>query len=150
MRIVMASRRRTDPKILLLLDGLPEAVQDLVEAARALVLKVLPDVQESIDRRARLLGYALGSGYAGTICVLMPNRSGVNLGFYRANELPDPRRLLQGSGGLHRHVKLQSAKDLRKAGLRPLLRAAGKACRVRLEAAAAAGTKRLRQQSLWR
>ena len=42
----------------------------------------------------------------------------------RHSELPDPHRLLQGSGKVHRHVQLRSVADVANPGLKQLLEAA--------------------------
>jgi hypothetical protein len=39
-------------------------------------------------------------------------------------ELPDPKKILEGTGKLHRHVKLKSEADLGNAALKNLLKAA--------------------------
>jgi hypothetical protein len=39
-------------------------------------------------------------------------------------ELPDPKHLLQGSGNVVRHIKLESARDLDKPAIRALVKAA--------------------------
>jgi len=36
----------------------------------------------------------------------------VNLGFPRATEMPDPEGRLTGTGKLHRHIRIESKKDL--------------------------------------
>ena len=41
-----------------------------------------------------------------------------------APDLPDPKRLLQGSGNVVRHIKLASARDLDKPAIRALVREA--------------------------
>jgi len=41
-----------------------------------------------------------------------------------APDLPDPERLLQGSGNVVRHIKLASARDLDKPAIRALVKAA--------------------------
>lgn len=51
----------------------------------------------------------------------MPQAKWVNLGIYRAMELPDPHGLLQGTGKLHRHVKIHDLMDLKSPALRELL-----------------------------
>ena len=58
------------------------------------------------------------------VCMLMPTKAGVNLGIAYAMELPDPAKLLEGTGKLHRHVKLKSKADLETAALKSLLKAA--------------------------
>ncbi|MCK5943651.1 MAG: DUF1801 domain-containing protein [Planctomycetes bacterium] len=57
----------------------------------------------------------------------------VNVGFFRGAELPDPERLLQGTGKRMRHVKLRPDAPPDTAALRALLRAACADMRRRLE-----------------
>jgi hypothetical protein len=99
-------------------------VQELVLAARTFVLEMVPDVTEGVDVKARIIGYGYGPRYVDMVCMLMPTKAGVNLGIAYAMQLPDPKKLLEGTGKLHRHVKLKSKADLEKAGLKALLKAA--------------------------
>ena len=46
------------------------------------------------------------------------------MGIAYAIELPDPAKLLEGTGKLHRHVKLKSKANLETAALKSLLKAA--------------------------
>jgi hypothetical protein len=48
----------------------------------------------------------------------------VNVGFFRGAQLPDPARLLEGSGKLMRHVKLKPGKPTNAAALTNLIHAA--------------------------
>jgi hypothetical protein len=99
-------------------------VRDLALAARIFVLEMIPDVTETVDVKARIIGYGYGPRYVDTVCMLMPTKVGVNLGIAYAMQLPDPKKLLEGTGKLHRHVKLKSKTDLETAGLKALLKAA--------------------------
>ncbi|HUI84844.1 MAG TPA: DUF1801 domain-containing protein [Candidatus Binatia bacterium] len=99
-------------------------VRDLTLAARSFVLRMIPDVSEQVDVKARIIGYGYGPKYADMVCMLMPTKAGVNLGIAYAMELPDPDGLLEGTGRLHRHVKLRSKADLEDAALKSLMRAA--------------------------
>lgn len=99
-------------------------VRDLALAARSFVLKIIPDISEQVDAKARIIGYGYGQKYADMVCMLMPTKAGVNLGIAYAMELPDPAKLLEGTGKLHRHVKLKSKADLESAALKSLLNAA--------------------------
>jgi hypothetical protein len=106
-------------------------VRSLALKSRALVLEIIPDAQEQIDAPAKLLGYGFGPKYADTICVILLAKAWVSLGFYRATELPDPGHLLEGTGKVHRHVKLKAEKDVDSPALRALLEAALDAYRKR-------------------
>jgi hypothetical protein len=81
-------------------------------------------LEERIDPKQAIVAYGYGSGYKGMVCTLLLSKSGVKLGVVRGSELADPRGLLEGSGKVHRYVQLHAPADLRKAGLRPLIKAA--------------------------
>ena len=51
-------------------------------------------------------------------------RAHVNVGFFRGAELPDPARLLEGTGKRMRHVKLAPGRDVDAAALTQLIAAA--------------------------
>jgi hypothetical protein len=99
-------------------------VRDLALAARSLVLEMIPNVTEGVDVKARMIGYSYGPRYVDMVCMPMPTKAGVNLGIAYAMQLPDPKKLLEGTGKLHRHVKFKSKADLERAGLKALLKAA--------------------------
>jgi hypothetical protein len=109
----------------------PAPVQETAAAARRLLKAALPDVDETLDVSAKLLGYGYGPGYKGAVCTLIMSQNGVKLGIVRGTELPDPKRLMAGAGKVHRHVQLHSADDTKKPGLSQLLKAALTAWRKR-------------------
>jgi hypothetical protein len=59
----------------------------------------------------------------------------VNVGFFRGAEIPDPSRLLQGTGRFMRHVKLQPGAEGDPAALKQLVEAAYTDMQRRLSAA---------------
>ncbi|MCI0697749.1 DUF1801 domain-containing protein [candidate division KSB1 bacterium] len=107
----------------LLLSYSPD-VRSLALKVRKLILDVIPNIEEQVDTSANIIGYGFGPGYADLICVIMPQKSGVNLGFYKGTQLPDPKGLLEGTGKLHRHIKLRTATDVQSSALKALLKAA--------------------------
>jgi len=114
-----------------LLNRYPPPVQSLARSARALIVKVLPDADETIDAAARVIGYGYGAGYKGMICTLLLSKTGVKIGIAHGAALPDPNHLLAGSGKVHKFVQLRSVDDLRTPGLRDLLKASREAARRR-------------------
>jgi hypothetical protein len=52
----------------------------------------------------------------------MPATRHVNLGFNYGAELPDPHKLLEGTGKMFRHVKIKSLAQLKDENLIELLR----------------------------
>jgi hypothetical protein len=99
-------------------------VRRLALEARSFIFKMLPKILEQVDAKARIIAYGYGPKYADMVCMLMPTKAGVNLGIAYAMELPDPAKLLEGTGKLHRHVKLKSKSDLETVALKSLLNAA--------------------------
>lgn len=113
------------------LDGYPPNVRDVALEVRMLILSMLPDALETVDRPARIVAYGFGTRYADTICTIILSKTGVKLGIMRGAELPDPRGLLTGSGKVHRHVPLTTVADVKKPGVKPLLKSAIAAWRAR-------------------
>jgi len=114
-----------------LLGAYSNEVQATVYEARRYLLSVLPGASEVVDSKARVIGYGYGTGYRDMIFTLILSRGGVKLGVVEGATLPDPRHLMEGEGRRHRHVVLQAPSDLRRAGLKPLLRSALSAWRIR-------------------
>ena len=93
-------------------------VRSLALKTRALARDLLPEAEEQIDRPAKMLCYGFGPKYADSICAIMPAKNWITLGIYRGTELPDPKGLLEGSGKVHRHVKLRTEEDVESPALR--------------------------------
>jgi hypothetical protein len=98
------------------------AIQALTRRAYELATAGLPDAVVTVDREN--IGIGTGPGYKGLVFVLTPRADYLTLGFSRGTELPDPAGLLQGSGKVHRHVKLRRSDDLDQPALRELIAAA--------------------------
>jgi hypothetical protein len=113
------------------LSSYPEQVRETASAARRLLKDLLPGVAETVDESAKLLGYSYGSGYKGVLFTLIMSQTGVKLGIFRGSELPDPKHLMAGAGKVHRHVQLRSPDDIKRPGLRQLLKRALSAWRKR-------------------
>jgi hypothetical protein len=114
-----------------LLASYPPHVQEMALAARSVVRSALPHAVEMPDTSANVVGYGFGAGYKNLICTLILSKAEIKLGFFRGAEFLDPKRLMEGTGNRHRYVRLRTAADLKKPGLRPLLRAAAAAWRAR-------------------
>lgn len=59
--------------------------------------------------------------------------SHVNVGFFHGSSLPDPARLLQGSGKFMRHVKLRPGTEMNAAALTKLIETAYADIKARVE-----------------
>jgi hypothetical protein len=92
----------------------------------------LKDIQETPDVSANIIGYGYGPGYKDMICTIIPSKKGIKLGFNRGSELPDPQKLLTGSGKVHKYVEIKSSADINSEALSQLLEEAMKAFYVRV------------------
>jgi hypothetical protein len=92
--------------------------QEIANALRRMIRKAAKSLQESIK-----WGYPCYVGL-GNICSIIPYPDHVNLSFFRGAELDDPDELLEGTGKGMRHVKIKTAKDIRKRAVADLIQSA--------------------------
>lgn len=57
----------------------------------------------------------------GPLCCFMVGKEHVTFAFMRGAALPDPHKLLEGTGKGVRHVKLRSVADVKKPGVKQLI-----------------------------
>ena len=88
---------------------------------RNILFANLPGITEQIDIKARMIGYCYGQKYAELICVIIPSRKGLKLGFNRGNELPDPKGLLEGKAKISRYIEIRSDEQIKSPALVELL-----------------------------
>ncbi|MFU8771637.1 MAG: DUF1801 domain-containing protein [Anaerolineales bacterium] len=91
---------------------------------RKVLLENLPGISEQVDVPAKMIAYCHGQTYSELICVLIPSKKGLKLGFNRGNELPDPERMLEGTGKISRHVIIKSEEQIDSAALKEMLSSA--------------------------
>ena len=99
----------------------PERVAATGSSLRQFLLGRLKGVTEQPDAKANVIGYSYGPGYKDMICTIILSKKGIKLGFYKGSELPDPKKLLTGSGKVHRYVEINSEQDVRNPALLELL-----------------------------
>ena len=107
-----------------ILSGYEEKIAALGLQLREFLFSELKDVNEEADATANIIGYNYGKGYKNLICVILPSRKGIKLGFYKGSELPDPAKLLTGTGKVHRFVEIKSSQDIHDPALKRLLKQA--------------------------
>jgi hypothetical protein len=95
-----------DDRLDAFLSGRDDLVRELALASRDLVLEVFPDAIETAEGNE--LGYGFDSGYRGLVFTISLVRAGVNLGVFGGASLPDPAGLMEGTGKVHRHVKIRN------------------------------------------
>jgi len=106
-------------------------VQTVAFAMRSLVLGETGPFHETLFQFSRnnvvsILYSSTEKRMKDNICLIVVYRDHVNLLFPRGVDLKDPRGLLEGSGKAMRHVKMLSATDVERPGVRALIRQAKK------------------------
>ena len=115
-------------EILMMYDN---SISSLGLQLRGFLLKQLKGCIEIPDKSSNIIAYGFGTGYIDLICTIIPSKKGIKLGFNRGSELPDPEKLLTGSGKVHRYVEIKSPGDTQKPAIAALLREGIKAWKVR-------------------
>jgi hypothetical protein len=108
------------PELERFLEPFDPAVRTLALQARALVLSVAPDAGELLydSYNAVAIAFTFSARMNDAFCHIAAYSRHVNVGFNRGAELPDPERLLQGSGKLIRHLKITRREDIEQPHLR--------------------------------
>ena len=105
-----------------LMDITESAMQPIARCLREIVAAVDPDYVEVVRLGDRAATYGVGpkkmsEGYS----YIIPYTKWVNLGFYKGAVLPDPDKIMEGTGKMLRHVKVRSAEDADNPALRKLI-----------------------------
>jgi len=104
-----------------------EKTISLAEKLREFLFKNLNAIMEIPDNSVNLIGYGYGTGYKDLICVIMLSKKGIKLGLNRGSELPDPDKLLTGTGKVHRYVEIKDEAAIKSPALKKLVSEALKA-----------------------
>jgi len=118
--------RPPDHQLLSYLASYDPHISDLTLAVREMVLDEAPEAIESVSR-----GYAVAIGFSFTgkplkdgFCHIVTYSTHVNLGFNRGALLPDPNRVLKGTGKAIRHISIRNQGELDPPFVRRYLQAA--------------------------
>jgi hypothetical protein len=102
------------------------AVARLIRSARSTLRKRLPTAVELVYDNYNFLaiGYCTSERTSDCIVSIACAANGVALSFYNGASLPDPEKILLGSGKQNRFIRLESAKTLGEPAVESLLCAA--------------------------
>jgi len=103
------------------LSNYSDEVRTNAQKLREMLLSTLPDIIEQVDLPAKMIAYCYGQKYSDMICVVIPSKKGLKLGFSRGVELPDPDKLLEGTGKISRYVVITSEKQIKSAAIKKLV-----------------------------
>jgi hypothetical protein len=99
---------------------------DLIRECRSVLRKRFPTANELVydNYNFFVIGYCTTERPSDCVVSLAANSKGLGLSFYHGATLPDPHRMLQGSGKQHRFVRLDGVATLSRPEVRDLLDAA--------------------------
>src|SRR5437763_2553089 len=86
----------------------------LIREVRAAMRKRLPTANELVydNYNFFVIGYCPSERPSDCIVSIAAGANGVGLSFYRGSTLPDPHRILLGSGTQNRFIRVESAETL--------------------------------------
>jgi hypothetical protein len=116
-----------------LISAYPQKTQEDACSVRDFLLRTFPELSEQLDPVSHLTAYSLGVGMKGIVFTLLLSRTGVKIGLNRGSELPDPSRLLEGTGKVHKYIRFIDHQLLGKTEFQQLLTSAIEAARSRLK-----------------
>ena len=101
-------------------------IAKLIRACRAEMRRLLPTAIELVydNYNFFVIGYAPTQRPSDSILSIAAASNGVGLAFLHGASLPDPEKLLRGSGKLNRFVRLPTIDHLRSPAVLALIRAA--------------------------
>jgi hypothetical protein len=102
------------------------ATARLIRSVRRELRKRLPTATELVydNYNFFVIGYSASERPSDCIVSIAAASNGVGLAFYHGADLPDPDKILLGSGSQNRFVRLPSLKTLDEPGVADLIRAA--------------------------
>lgn len=121
----MNTPRPIHPDFLEHLQRKEPALISLFTDARQFLLDLHPDANELLYRTYALTAvFSLSEHFSDAYCILPIYTNHFNLGFNRGTLLPDPHKLLTGTGNLMRHVDVSAPADYRNENVIALVRSA--------------------------
>jgi hypothetical protein len=100
--------------------------QSLIRAMRKALRKRLPTANELVydNYNFFVVGYCSSERPSDCIVSIAAGANGVGLSFYYGSTLPDPHRILLGSGSQNRFIRMESAATLARPEVEELIAAA--------------------------
>jgi hypothetical protein len=98
-------------------------MQVLAKTVRRKMRGYFPGAVEMVydNYNALVIGFCPNERASDVICSIAVYPRWINLFFFDGDTLPDPERLLNGTGSIVRHIKLQRADDLDRPAVRALI-----------------------------
>jgi hypothetical protein len=106
-----------------LLAAHPPEQRTIEQALRSTIRREFPGAIEQVDFGNRLIAFGRSMRMRGLLFAIIAHQSWVNLQLADGAELPDPDRLIEGTGKRIRHVKIRSIADASSPRVVAIIRA---------------------------
>ncbi|MBY0497097.1 MAG: DUF1801 domain-containing protein [Cyanobacteria bacterium] len=102
---------------------------EMAKLTRAVLAKLRPRFPGAIEmvydkKNSLVIGFCPDERPSNVINSIAVYRKWINLYFFEGDALDDPEHLLQGSGAMVRHIRINSADDLDRPAVKALMKAA--------------------------
>ena len=101
----------------------PAEVQKTTLYLRKFVWDMLPDANELIydNYNALVIAFSLSDRAGNVICSIATYAKYCNFGFLPGTDIPDPRKLLKGTGSMYRYIRVGSIDDFPVEDMKKML-----------------------------
>jgi hypothetical protein len=106
-----------------LLAAHPPEQRTIEQALRSTIRREFPGAIEQVDFGNKLIAFGRSMRMRGLLFAIIAHQSWVNLQLADGAELPDPDRLIEGTGKRIRHVKIRSIADASSPRVVAIIRA---------------------------
>jgi hypothetical protein len=106
-----------------LLAAHPPEQRTIEQALRSAIRREFPGAIEQVDFGNKLIAFGRSMRMRGLLFAIIAHQSWVNLQLADGAELPDPDRLIEGTGKRIRHVKIRSIADASSPRVVAIIRA---------------------------
>jgi hypothetical protein len=126
VKITRAVSADAEKQLKRFIDKFEPRSQALIRGVRKALRKRMPSANELVwdNYNFFVIGYSATERPSNTIVSIAASASGVGLAFYRGATLPDPHKILLGSGSQNRFIRLESAEMLSRPEVDELIAAA--------------------------
>lgn len=113
------------PDFLFLLDFKGQKLIELFTDLRAYILEIYPDSNEILyHTHALTTVFSISGKLSDAFCMIPIYANHLNLGFNKGTLMPDPFKLLKGTGSLIRHIPINSPDEYKNSKVRNLIQSA--------------------------
>jgi hypothetical protein len=126
LKVARAASADAEEQLKTFIDKFEPKNQALIRALRRTLRKRLPTANELVwdNYNFFVIGYSSTERPSDSIVSIAAGASGVGLAFYRGSTLPDPHKILLGSGSQNRFIRLESEEVLSRLEVDALIAAA--------------------------